>query len=99
MRRYELKERARRQEETRRRIVEATVALHGEVGPARTTVADVARRAGVGRVTVYNHFPDDAALLAAATAQFAADAPPPDPQGWRGIADPDERLEEALAEV
>ena len=33
-RRYQLKERARRQEETRQRITEATVALHEEVGPA-----------------------------------------------------------------
>src|SRR3954469_15733070 len=70
MRRYELKERARRQEETRQRIVDATVALHREVGPARTTVAEVARRAGVGRVTVYNHFPDDVSLLAACSAHF-----------------------------
>src|SRR5436190_63027 len=63
-RKYELKERAERQEATRRRIVEATVALHEEVGPARTTVAEIARRAGVQRLTVYNHFPELAATLA-----------------------------------
>jgi AcrR family transcriptional regulator len=56
-RKYELKARAAKQEETRRRITEATVALHEEVGPARTTVAEVARRAGVTRLTVYNNFP------------------------------------------
>jgi AcrR family transcriptional regulator len=63
-RKYELKARAERQEETRRRITEATVALHEEVGPARTTVAEVARRAGVTRVTVYSNFPEERELLA-----------------------------------
>ena len=61
-RKYELKARAERQRETRRRIVDATVALHEEVGPAKTTVAEIARRAGVQRLTVYNHFPDDGEL-------------------------------------
>jgi AcrR family transcriptional regulator len=63
-RKYELKARAERQAETRRRITEATVALHEEVGPARTTVAEVARRAGVTRLTVYNNFPEERELLA-----------------------------------
>ena len=98
-RRYELKERAARQAETRRRIVEATSALHAEVGPARTTIADVARRAGVGRVTVYNHFPDEAELLGACSAHFVATTPPPDPRAWAAEPDPDARLRSALAEV
>ena len=98
-RRYELKERARSQEATRRRIVEATVALHREVGPARTTIAEVARRAGVGRVTVYNHFPDETALLGACSAQFVADNPPPDPGAWAAIENPARRLREALREL
>jgi AcrR family transcriptional regulator len=98
-RRYELKERARRQVETRRRIVEATVALHEELGPARTTIADIARRAGVGRVTVYNHFPDDAALIGACSAHWAAANPPPDPRAWAAIEDPRERLQTALQEM
>jgi AcrR family transcriptional regulator len=95
-RRYELKERARRQDETRRRIVEATSALHREVGPARTTVTEIARRAGVGRVTVYNHFPDDVSLFSACSAHFIAGHPPPDPAAWAAIADPDTRLRSAL---
>ena len=77
-RNYELRARAGRQQATRRRIVEATVALHREVGPARTTVAEIARRAGVQRLTVYNHFPDDAQLFAACQAHFLAQHPPPD---------------------
>lgn len=97
-RRYELKERARRQEATRRRIVEATVALHREVGPARTTVVEIARRAGVSRLTVYKHFPDNRALFGACSAAFIADSPPPDPSAWAQIADPRDRLRRALGE-
>ncbi|MBA2357350.1 MAG: TetR family transcriptional regulator, partial [Actinobacteria bacterium] len=33
-----------------------TAALHEEVGPARTTIAEIARRAGVQRLTVYKNF-------------------------------------------
>jgi len=69
-RRYELRERAARVEDTRRRIVEATSALHEEVGPARTTVAAIAERAGVSRPTVYAQFPDDVSLFAACGARF-----------------------------
>ena len=88
-RRYELKERARAQEATRQRIVDATVALHREVGPARTTVAEIARRAGVGRVTVYNHFPDDdRRCWPRASAQWLAEHPPPDPAAWAAIENP-----------
>lgn len=97
-RRYELKERARRQEETRARIVDATVSLHREVGPARTTIAEIARRAGVTRLTVYNHFPDDRTLFAACSAQFTSASPPPDPEAWAAISDPDQRLRVALRE-
>ena len=64
-RKYELKARAEKQAETRRRITDATVQLHQEVGPAKTTVAEVARRAGVTRLTVYNNFPEERELLAA----------------------------------
>ena len=57
-RKYELKARAEAQEATRAKIAAAAAELHGEVGVAKTTVADIARRAGVQRLTVYNHFPD-----------------------------------------
>src|SRR4051812_43594306 len=98
-RRYELKERAVKQAETRQRIVDATVALHREVGPARTTIAEVARRAGVGRVTVYNHFPDETALLGACSARFIERNPPPDPSVWAEIREPDARLRAALYDL
>jgi AcrR family transcriptional regulator len=76
-RKYELKARAAKQEETRRRITEATVALHEEVGPARTTVAEVARRAGVTRLTVYNNFPEERELFAACQGHWFERHPPP----------------------
>ena len=88
-RKYELKARAEKQAETRRRITEATVALHEEVGPARTTVAEVARRAGVTRLTVYNNFPEERELFAACQGHWIERHPPPalDPaEGARGGA-------------
>jgi AcrR family transcriptional regulator len=96
---YELRERAKKQEETRQRIVEATVALHEEVGPARTTVAEIARRAGVQRLTVYTHFPDEHALFGACSGHFVARNPPPDPRSWAAIDDPRERLRTALRDT
>jgi AcrR family transcriptional regulator len=84
-RKYEFRQRAEQVEETRRRIVEATVDLHLERGPAATPIAEVARRAGVQRRTVYNHFPDDAALFAACSAHWRAQHPAPDPAGWTDL--------------
>jgi AcrR family transcriptional regulator len=98
-RKYELKQRAERLEENRRRIVEAAVELHRTVGPAGTRISEVARRAGVQRVTVYNHFPDDASLFAACSAHWRALHPAPDPAGWDSIADPGARLRAVLGDL
>jgi AcrR family transcriptional regulator len=95
-RRYELKQRAEAMEETRLRITEAAMELHTTVGPARTTTSAIARRAGVQRHTVHRHFPDDEALYAACSAHHAEQHPWPDPEPWRAIADPVDRLERAL---
>jgi AcrR family transcriptional regulator len=84
-RRYEQKQRAEQVEETRRRIVEATVDLHLTRGPAATSIAEVSRRAGVQRRTVYNHFPDDASLFAACSAHWRAQHPAPDPAAWKDL--------------
>lgn len=96
-RRYELKQRAERRDETRRRIVEAAVELHSSVGPARTTVAAVAQRAGVTRPTVYAHFPDAESLFRACAGHVRETVPPPDPAPWSEVADPADRLRAALA--
>jgi AcrR family transcriptional regulator len=83
-RKYELKKRAERLAETRRRITETTLELHRTVGPAATQISEIARRAGVQRVTVYNHFPDDASLFAACSAHWRDLHPAPDPTTWNG---------------
>ena len=95
-RRYQQKRRAEQQAETRQRIVEAMVALHREVGPARTTISAIAERAGVERLTVYRHFPDELSMFQACTAHYATEVPGPDPEQWAGVADPAERLRAAL---
>jgi AcrR family transcriptional regulator len=77
-RKYELKARAESQRRTRERIVRATMELHREVGPAKTTVAEIARRADVQRLTVYNHFPEDIELFGACQAHWMQLHPLPD---------------------
>jgi AcrR family transcriptional regulator len=98
-RRYELRRRAELQDQTRRRITEAAVELHQSIGPAATTVSAIAERAGVQRLTVYRHFPDQRALFAACSQHFFAANPPPDTTAWAAIADPAARLATALAEL
>jgi AcrR family transcriptional regulator len=98
-RKYELKQRAAHVEETRRRITEATVELHRTVGPAATQISEIARRAGVQRVTVYNHFPDETALFAACSAHWRGLHPAPDPAVWLATANPAERLRLGLREL
>ncbi len=98
-RKYELRTRADRQRETRRRIAAATAELHEELGPARTTVAEIARRAGVQRLTVYKNFPAEYELFAACQRHFLAENPPPDPSAALSITDPGERLEAVLRDL
>jgi AcrR family transcriptional regulator len=78
-RQYRQIKRAALQDETRLRITEATVDLHGSVGPRRTTISAVAERAGVQRATVYRHFPDERALFAACSSHWRDANPRPDP--------------------
>lgn len=96
---YRLKKRAEDMADTRRRITEAAVELHGSVGPAHTTISAVAERAGVQRHTVYRHFPTEADLFAACSSHYVEANPYPDPAPWRAIEDPRERLAAALGEL
>jgi len=96
IRKYRLKVRAEKQAATRQRIVEATAALHEEVGPAKTTVVEIARRAGVQRLTVYNNFPTERELFDACGQHWTNLNPTPDPSAALAINDPDERLRAVL---
>lgn len=98
-RKYRKRRRAELEHETRRRITEAAVELHGSVGPARTTISAVAERAGVQRATLYRHFPDEAALFDACSSHWAAQHPLPDLAEWAALTDPEERLRTALSDL
>jgi len=96
---YELKKRAKRQEETRLRIARATLELHEILGPALTTRSAIAERAGVTRPTVYSHFPDGLTLGKACSSLEMSDNPLPDPEPWAEIPDPERRLRMALGDL
>jgi AcrR family transcriptional regulator len=96
---YRMRKRAEDVEATRRRITEAAVELHTTIGPAATSISALAEKAGVTRVTVYKHFPDDVALFTACSQHWFAAHPAPDPAEWLAIADPRERLVRAIRDV
>lgn len=91
--------RAEQVDQTRQRIIDATVELHGTIGLAATTIAAIAERAGVTRLTVYRHFPDETELLGACSAQWISQQRPPDPGAWSRIADPADRLRAGLVDL
>jgi AcrR family transcriptional regulator len=95
---YRKKKRARSEEETRQRIIEAAVATHEAKGAA-SSLTEIARLAGVGRVTLYRHFPDEVALISACTSHYLALHPLPDLETWQAIADPHERLVQGLRDT
>jgi AcrR family transcriptional regulator len=96
---YRQRARAEARRLTRRRIAEAAVELHTTIGPLRTTISAIADRAGVERVTVYRHFPDERELFAACSSSFLEEHPPPDLTGAMTIADPVLRMEAVLLAV
>jgi AcrR family transcriptional regulator len=98
-RKYTKRRRAESEQETRLRITEAAVALHGSVGPARTTISAIADRAGVQRATVYRHFSDEESLFAACSGHYTALNPPPDLTAWSKETDAGARLRRALTEL
>src|SRR3954468_14211232 len=96
---YVQKLRAERQVQTRQRIVEGAFRLPLERGPAHTSIAAIAERAGVNRVTIYRHFPDARSLFEACSEHNRRLTPPPDMAPWRQIADPTRRTELALTQL
>ena len=95
-RKYTKSKRADQQEETRTRIVNATVALHEQIGPANTSIKAVAEKAGVQRLTVYRHFPDEESLLQACSSAYFKDNPPPDINHWADVTDAAKRSHAAI---
>lgn len=95
---YEKRRRAEHERATHRKILDAALSVIAESGAAALTISAVARRAGVQRLTVYRHFPDDSLLDACASLQ-AERHPLPDPAEWAAIADPERRLRKALRRI
>ena len=96
---YQLKRRAENQDRTRQKIIDAAIELHQTKGLAATKVSDIAVRAEVGKVTVYRHFPDEAALVGACSGQYFKRHPLPEPELWRSIQDATARLRRGLRET
>ena len=96
---YRKRARAAKQAETHDALARAAFELHSSIGPSRTTVSAIAEKAGVQRLTVYRHFPDQDAIFAACSALSFAEDPPPDPEAWRTIVEPEGRLRTALTQL
>ena len=96
---YKMKRRAELEAQTKQRITESAVELHGTLGPARTSMKAVAEHAGVPRSTVYRHFADERALFGACSAHWREANPRPDAGRWASIEDPDERAAVAISEL
>lgn len=86
-------------EETRRRILEATIALHREQGIVATSYKDIARRADVGMGTVYHHFPNLDDLVMACGGRLLEITRPPTPEVFVGLRSRRARLERLVGEV
>jgi AcrR family transcriptional regulator len=91
-RRYRLERRAETAGETRRRLVDATFALHLEQGISATTMTDIAARAGVSVGTVYHHFPTYQDAVAACTRHADESVPLPAADIFAGLTSMDARV-------
>jgi len=96
-RKYTKSKRADQQGKTRKRIVKAAVALHEKLGPANTSIKAVAEKAGVQRLTVYRHFPNEESLFLACSSDYFKENPPPDIAQWVGITDAAKRCHAAIS--
>jgi AcrR family transcriptional regulator len=96
---YRMVKRRDKVEETRRRIAKATYELHSTIGPAFTTISLVSDRSGLPRQTVYRNFRNNLELYRGCIAFGLEQHPLPDPERWRSISDPGERLEAGLTEL
>jgi AcrR family transcriptional regulator len=102
-RKYDMGKRRAAVEETRQRIVEATLALHAEKGIFGTSWQDIARRADVSVGTVYKHFPSLDELVPACGELMYAIVRPPSledaPRIFARAGSPEERLGRLISEL
>ena len=102
-RKYNMGKRNAAVEETRQRILEATLALHSEKGIFGTSWQDIARRADVSVGTVYKHFPSlDELVPACGELMYAITRPPSledAPEIFAGASSFEERLERLVSEL
>ena len=102
-RKYTMDKRRAAVEATRRRILEATLALHAEKGIFGTSWQDIARRADVSVGTVYKHFPSLEELVPACGELMYAITRPPSlddaPEIFAGASSLEERLERLVFEL
>jgi AcrR family transcriptional regulator len=98
-RKYDMTRRASAVAQTRRRIIDATRALHTEQGIAATSWDDIAARAGVGVGTVYRHFPSPDELIPACGEIVMQVVALPHPRDIPFDGTPAERLERLVGEV
>jgi len=85
--------------ETATRILDAALALYLEFGLRRTTMDDVARQAGIGRVTVYRHYVDKHALFQAVVLRECQRAIHDIETRLAAVGDMDERIVESFVLV
>lgn len=95
-RNYSMDTRKAAVEETRRRIVDATLALHSERGMFDTSWKDIAERADVSVATVYKHFPSLDELVPACGALIMAITDPPSLEDAPGIFGDAQELKDRL---
>lgn len=98
-RRYRMGRREFAVQQTRERIVAAAFELHATIGPSRTTIRAIAGRAGLQRHTVYAHFPDLDSLYEACTVHGIRSTGMPEPDSWRAIEAPIDRLRHGLTQM
>jgi AcrR family transcriptional regulator len=102
-RKYTMDKRRAAAEATRRRILEATLALHAEKGIFGTSWQDIAQRADVSVGTVYKHFPSlDELVPACGELMYTITRPPSledAPEIFAGASSLEERLERLVFEL
>ena len=85
-------------EETRRRIIVATMRCVSEVGYSKATIREIARMANVTSASLYNYFPNKSELIKETIAARADAAMPRLRQAAEGAGDIVERIEAVLDE-